>query len=370
MNDNEFIDFSRIEGVFTAFSVYKNVENQLDKGNYYKITPERVKSMKADYIRDLNPEGIRLLDVAKQQSDLPPNQRLQAYIDEMGPISRGDMEKLKKIYGEPIEKLGKDLGKELKSTRQMFKDVMRSEGGLNRSQIDDLTDLLETQGTVSQTKMNELIRLYGENSAEMIRSIKESGNLNKDSIDRLAQTIADESNLTREELKAVLQIEGGLNRSQINELTDILETQGRISQAKMDDLIRQYGESGAQTIKAIKDSGKITKDKIEELSKKLSGETKATASASTVEPVRPLVGFTPEEAKIMIEKKLYAPERNLVFNTILNQEADFLTGDQIATFNRIIGDDARNKLEGLIMNPRINMDDFIDFVDSIPKKKK
>jgi hypothetical protein len=218
--------------------------------------------------------------------------------------------------------------------------------------------------------MNELIRLYGENSAEMIRSIKESGDLNKDNIDRLAQMIADESSLTRDELKSVLQIEGGLNRSQINELSDVLETQGRISQTKMDDLIRQYGESGAQTIKAIKDSGKITKDKIEELSKKLSGETKSSVSASMVEPIRPLVDFTPEEAKNMVERKLYAPERNLVLSTLLNQQSDFLTGDQMSTFNRIIGDDARIRLEALLMNRRINRDDFIDFVDSIPKKKK
>ena len=189
MNDNEFIDFSRIEGVFNAFSIYKNVEDQIDRGNYYKITPERVRSMSADYIKDLNAEGIRLLDVAKQQSNLPPNQRLQAYIDEMGPISKGDMAKLKKLYGEPIEKLGKDLEQQFKDTRKLFEDVMRSEGGLNRSQIDDLTNLLETQGTVSQTKMNELIRLYGENSAEMIRSIKESGDVSKSKIEELGKKL-------------------------------------------------------------------------------------------------------------------------------------------------------------------------------------
>jgi hypothetical protein len=189
MNDNEFIDFSRIEGVFNAFSIYKNVEDQIDRGNYYKITPERVRSMSADYIKDLNAEGIRLLDVAKQQANLPPNQRLQAYIDEMGPISKADMAKLKKLYGEPIEQLGRDLEQQLKSTREMFKDVMSDEGKLNRAQIDNLTKLLETQGTISQTKMDDLTKLYGANSAEIIKQIKESGELNKTNIILLAEAI-------------------------------------------------------------------------------------------------------------------------------------------------------------------------------------
>jgi hypothetical protein len=160
--------------------------------------------------------------------------------------------------------------------------------------------------------------------------------------------------------------EGGLNRSQIDDLTNLLETQGTVSQTKMNELIRLYGENSAEMIRSIKESGDVSKSKIEELGKKLN---EYKLKIGEVKQVRPFFRLTLDEVKKFLDTKLYAGDRDKLLAILTTNPTNILEPKDETYLDELIGLPALSEVNNILQKDMITPIDFEKLFDKIPNLK-